>query len=111
MSSSGETKLVFVSHNVKDKDLARELALFLTAEGTNVWFDEWEIAAGESIVEEINEGLRSCSHFVVVWSEHAKRSKRLNRELQSVLATAIESGSPRVIPVVLDSTPLPGATF
>lgn len=42
-------KLVFISHNSKDKETAREIGLFLTSEDVNVWFDEWEISYGASI--------------------------------------------------------------
>ena len=35
---------VFISHNKLDKDVARELSLFIISENINVWFDEWEIS-------------------------------------------------------------------
>ncbi len=98
---------VFVSHNKADKDKAREVAIFLTAEGINVWFDEWKISAGDSIVQEINEGLYGCTHFIVLWSKNASKSNWVRRELQSTLAHAINTDSPRVIPILLDESPLP----
>jgi hypothetical protein len=97
----------FISHNLADKDAAREIALFLTAEGINVWFDEWEIRAGDSIVEQINAGLQGCTHFLILWSRDSAKSDWVRRELQSALATAIRSTTPRIIPIVLDDTPLP----
>jgi predicted RNA-binding Zn-ribbon protein involved in translation (DUF1610 family) len=99
--------LVFISHNKADKDVAREIALFLAAENVNVWFDEWEISAGDSIVQEINTGLRGCTHFIILWSENASTSNWVRRELQSTLAKATQTGSPRVLPILLDNTPLP----
>lgn len=101
------SNLVFISHNKADKDVAREIALFLAAENINVWFDEWEIAAGDSIIQEIESGLRGCTHFIIVWSKNASKSNWVRRELQSVLAKAIEASSPRVLPVRLDDTQLP----
>jgi len=98
---------VFLSHNKADKDIARTLAALLVADGVDVWFDEWSIAAGDSIVEEINEGLRHCTHFVILWSTNASGSNWVRRELASTLSKAISSKSPRVVPVVLDDTPLP----
>lgn len=97
----------FLSHNKADKEVAREIAMFLAAEDVTVWFDEWEIAAGDSIVEKIDEGLTDCSHFLILWSEHAAKSNWVRRELQSALAKAISDGKPRVIPVCLDNSPLP----
>jgi len=99
--------LIFISYNKKDKEAAREIALFLEAENINVWFDEWEISAGDSIIEQINAGLLGCTHFLIIWSSNAAISKWVRRELQSTLAQAIKDGTPRVIPIVMDETPLP----
>ena len=57
---------VFISHTGTDKDIAREIGLFLTSENINVWFDEWGIRIGESITEEINNGLAVCTHFIII---------------------------------------------
>jgi len=99
--------LVFISHNKLDKEVAREIAVFLASENINVWFDEWEISAGDSFVEQINKGLLGCTHFLILWSSNAATSNWVRREFQSTLAQAIQEGIPRVIPIVLDDTPLP----
>ena len=98
---------VFISHNRRDKDLARTLAALLVADGTDVFFDEWDIRVGDSIVEEINKGLRECTHFVILWSSAADASDWVRRELSGTLSGWVGSGKPRVIPIVLDDTPLP----
>ena len=99
--------LVFISYHIQDKEVAREIALFLTAENINVWFDEWEISAGDSIVEQINAGLLGCTHFLILWSRNASTSNWVRRELHSTLNQAIKDRIPRVIPIILDDTPLP----
>ena len=60
---------VFVSHNKKDRDIAQQIAVFLTSERIRVWFDEWEVSAGDSIINEIQNGLDSCTHFIIIWSK------------------------------------------
>lgn len=102
-----ESFLVFISHNKADKDMAREIALFLASENINVWFDEWEVSAGDSIVEQINRGLRDCTNFIIIWSKNASTSNWVRKELHSILIKAIQSGKPKVLPIVLDETPLP----
>jgi len=97
----------FISHNKVDKDVARNIALFLAAENINVWFDEWEISAGDSIIDQINAGLTGCTHFIIIWSKNSSAAKWVRRELSSVLSKAIESGQPKVIPILLDNTELP----
>jgi len=100
-------QLAFISHNSRDKEVAREVALFLTTEGVNVWFDEWNIAAGDSIVREVNFALERCTHFILIWSANAAGSPWVGQEAEATVKRGIESGVPRIIPVVLDTTPLP----
>jgi len=99
--------LALISHNKKDELPAHEVAIFLAAESVPLWFDEWEIQAGDSIVGKIEEALASCSHFVLLWSASASGLDWVRRELRAALAKAIKAGAPRIIPVRLDDTPLP----
>lgn len=58
---------VYLAHSSKDKDdLARPLAKRLNAAGIDVWFDEWEIATGDSLKTRMEQGLEDCTHFVVL---------------------------------------------
>lgn len=97
----------FMSHNIRDKEVAREIAIFLAAENMNAWFDEWEISAGDSIVEKIESGLQDCSHFLILWSMNSSKSNWVRRELSAALMQAIGDNRLRVIPIVIDDTPLP----
>lgn len=99
--------MVFISHNTRDKDVAREIGIYLVAEDIGVWFDEWEVSAGDSIVQQVNDGLKGCSHFIILWSSNACSSNWVRWELRAAMARAIETGSPRIIPVILDDTPVP----
>jgi hypothetical protein len=98
---------VFINHSGKDKEIAEEIAIFLVAEDIGVWFDQWEIAAGDSIPGRINQGLANCTHLLVLWSRHSATSNWVQRELYSTISRAIESGAPTVIVVRLDDTAVP----
>ncbi len=100
-------KSVFISHNKADKNIASEIALFIVAENINVWFDEWEISAGDSIIDKIEDGLSDCSHFILLWSKNASKSNWVRKELKSAIVDAISSGVPKIIPIVLDNTKKP----
>lgn len=102
-----EPTLVFIGHNKADKDVAREIASFFAAENINVWFDQWEISAGDSIIEQISTGSSGCNHFIILCSKNASKSNWVRKELQSTLSKAIPARSPRILPVILDDTPLP----
>lgn len=99
--------MIFISHTSQDKDIAREIGVFLVSEGVNVWFDEWEIATGDSITEAIDSGLAGATHLVIVWSANASKANWVRRELTAALNRSITTGTPKIIPIVLDRTPLP----
>jgi len=44
---------VFISHSSKDKDFTAKLAENLRLCRIVVWYDEWKIAVGDSIVEKV----------------------------------------------------------
>jgi hypothetical protein len=62
---------VFVSYCSKDKPVVRGLAERLKADGLRVWFDEWEIRAGDSIQHKIDEGLERSRVLVLCMSAQA----------------------------------------
>jgi len=98
---------VFLSHNRADKPTARRLGADLVLAGADVWFDEWEIRAGDSIPGKLNEGLTEFDVFLLLWSENAARSDWVRGELESAIARAMHDHSTRIIPMVLDDTPVP----
>jgi hypothetical protein len=98
---------VFLSHNSADKAAARALGAQLKLVGADVWFDEWEIRAGDSIVGAVDEALGQFEVFVLVRSEDAASSSWVRSELETAIARRIGDSSLRVIPVLLDDTPLP----
>ena len=98
---------IFLSHNAADKDLARRLGAQMRLSGADVWFDEWEIRAGDSIPGKVNDALETVDTVVLLWSADADRSKWVRAEFETALARGMEEGSLRVIPVLLDDTPLP----
>lgn len=98
---------IFLSHNKNDTSRAREIGVHLQLTGANVWFDEWEIRAGDSIPAKIDEGLGDFEIFLLLWSTHANESKWVRAETDSALHRAISNPTLRVVPVLLDQTPVP----
>ena len=94
---------VFISYSAKDKDIASEIATFLAAENINVWFDEWKVRLGDSLIKEIQAGLK-CSHFIFLISRNTETAKFQRREFQSALARYVQEGSPKIIPILLDDS-------
>jgi hypothetical protein len=98
---------VFISHNAHDVGEGRRLGAQLKLVGADVWFDKWEIKAGESIPGKVDEALEAFDIFVLLWSEHAATSPWVRSELEAALARRMEQSDLRVIPVRLDDAPLP----
>jgi hypothetical protein len=61
--------------------------------GADVWFDEWEIRAGDSIPGKVNEALDRVDTIVLVWSSDAARSQWVRAEFETALARGMEDGS------------------
>lgn len=97
----------FLSHNHADKELARQLGAQLTLVGAFVWFDDWEVRAGDSIPGKVNDALATVDTVILVWSVHADRSNWVRAELETAIVRAIDDKTFRVIGVRVDNTPLP----
>lgn len=98
---------VFISHNKEDKETARFLAVALVEQGANVWFDEWQLRPGDSITGGIEAGLSSTDVFVLIWSSDASLSKWVGTEVRAYLRRRVDDESLRIVPVMIDTTPLP----
>lgn len=98
---------IFLSHNKSDVKAAHAMAEALTAFGQDVWFDEWVIRPGESIVEGIEDGIRNYEIFILMWSINAQKSSWVGTEHRAALWRKVNNKSLRIIPIILDDTPLP----
>jgi hypothetical protein len=97
----------FLSHNRRDKSTARRLGAQLKLVGADVWFDDWEVRAGDSIPGKVNEALAKVDSVLLIWSANANRSAWVRAELETAITRAIEDQTFRVITVRLDDAPLP----
>lgn len=97
----------FISHNAGDKATARLLGTRLAEVGLDVWFDEWKLRPGDSIVGGIENGIKRCDTFVLVWSQRAKRSKWVTAELRAMIVRRVANAKLKIVPVMVDGTPLP----
>lgn len=98
---------VFISHNKADKICSRLLAIALVEQGIGVWFDEWDIRPGQSIIGGLSAGLDDSDVFMLVWSAHASKSNWVGTEIRAYLTRRVSDDSLRIIPILLDVTSLP----
>lgn len=90
---------VFISHASEDKDdLARPLAAALERRGLRVWYDESQLAVGDSIRRSIDRALAQSRFGVVLLSKSFISKEWPNRELDGLIARA--DGRIVVLPVL-----------
>lgn len=65
-----------------------------------MWFDEWEVAAGDSLRCKMDEGLGACTHFVVLLSQTALKKPWVNEEVDAGFVRRVE-GTSKFIPLRL----------
>jgi hypothetical protein len=97
---------VFISYGREDIDWVRTLAENLYRAGLEVFFDEWDILAGDIIGLRREEGLRTATAGIVVLSPNSVRPAWVNEEYFALLERAT-GGQHRLIPVLLGEVELP----
>lgn len=74
---------LFLSHSSKDNEFVEKLRQSLKADGYNVWYDDWEIRVGDSIIQKINDGISESDFLIIVLSKNSVNSKWVREELNS----------------------------
>ena len=101
------TPVAFLSYSSEDKIVATKIANYLRSNGIDVWFDSWEIKAGDSLVSKIfKEGLSKCSFFIVLISNNSINSKWVKEELNKAFIKRIE-GTTKIIPLRIENCKVP----
>lgn len=92
---------VFICHASEDKDaIARPLAVALQRAGVGVWFDEFSLQAGDSLLACIQRGLIGAKFGVVIFSPTFFEKAWPQSELQGLFAQEVANGgSTRILPV------------
>jgi hypothetical protein len=68
---------LFLSHASEDNVWCEKLAERLRDQGVRVWFDGWEIKAGDHLEARINDGLEKSLKLVAVWTANYFRNDKV----------------------------------
>jgi tetratricopeptide (TPR) repeat protein len=99
---------VFISYDHDDRSFAERLALDLRASGLSVWWDEWEIKVGESIVKRVNEGIKESAYLIAVLSPSSVASDWVQRELFSALMSQLSAERDiTILPILVSDCEVP----
>lgn len=90
MTEAEGVPLVYLAHASEDHDsLAKPLAERFIASGIDVWLDEWEIRAGDSLRRKMEEGLSNCTHFVVILTPSSLHKPWVETEIDAGFVRAV----------------------
>jgi TIR domain len=107
MSTMNDQKRAFISYSHDDRDFVRRLADALNCNGVPLFFDEWDIRPGDSIIKKIfEEGLAKSEFFFVVLSKTSVSSSWVKDELDVATVRRI-GGLTRVVPILKDDCEIP----
>jgi hypothetical protein len=86
---------IFISYSHSDKDWAEKFAETMVKSGMNVWFDQFNVKAGEPLSDAIEKGLRESDVVVLLISPENINRPNLFFELGAAL-----SMNKTIVPVV-----------
>lgn len=88
VARSGPPK-AFLSYSFDDSALAGRIARALMANGIDTWWAEWEMKAGDSLRQRIDEGLSGCTHFIVLLTPGSMQKPWVKQEMDAGLVRRI----------------------
>ena len=100
---------VFISYSHKDTERVLAFVNQITCPQVEIWMDEKSLAAGQRYATGIFEGLRRSNFYLLFLSQASLSSDWVNAELDYAIAEEVERSDLRIVPVLLDRTPLPAA--
>ena len=94
--------MLFISHSHQDADFADRLAAALVCHRARVWVDRWELCAGDSLIERIQEAIDRADGFIVILSQASVSSEWPRKELSAGLVRELEEKHVLVLPVLME---------
>ena len=99
---------VFLSYSSSDHPQAKKLAEDLTKHGIQVFFADWSIGPGDSLIEKISNAIEASAYLFAVLSPNAVNSNWVKHELRQAVSQEVDTGRLKVVPVLVESCELPG---
>lgn len=80
----------FLSYAWEDRELAKQIATAMQANGIDTWWAEWCMSAGDSLRQKIDAGLDDCTHFVVLLTPVSLSKPWINQEMDAGLMLKLQ---------------------
>ncbi|CAG1064446.1 hypothetical protein BAC1_00002 [uncultured bacterium] len=84
---------VFISYASEDRaTVAKPIAELLTGLGIRVWFDQYELKVGDSLIQKLDEGLSKCKYGIVILSHSFFEKYFTKHELAGLIQREVNCG-------------------
>jgi len=97
----------FLSHSSADKKIVRRIQKDLTQHNVSVWLDEERIKPGQSIPEEIQNGLRNSDYLLLFLTPRSVNSGWVKKEWETRFFDQVNKGTVEVIPLLIENCDIP----
>lgn len=95
-----ESPLAFISHDSRDKEIARKIAINLQKMICPVWYDEFALNVGDNLREKIEKGLRECRKCIIILSPHFfSNNGWTKKEFDSIFTREVLEEQKLVLPI------------
>lgn len=101
---------VFISYSHSDREWVQQLAEAVVGLGLNVWFDEFNIKAGQSVNKALEKGLRESEVVAMVINSENLRRPNLFFEMgaalgmtKTIIPIVPKDIDPRKLPLLLQN--------
>lgn len=98
---------VFISYSIKDRNFASRLSNDLKSKGLSVWYDQWELKVGDSLIERIGAAMKAQDFLVAILSKSSVKSQWVTKELNAGLIRELEEKRVVVLPVIIEDCEIP----
>lgn len=93
----------FISHASEDKEsFVRPLASALMNIGYRIWYDEFSMKVGDSLVESISNGLKNSQYGVLILSKNFFKKQWPQKELNALINKEIVTDDNLILPIWLN---------
>lgn len=98
---------IFISHSARDKEQAKKIASKLKNANLDVWYDEWSLQPGDSLVDKIEKGIADSNTLLVLLSKESLKSRWVKSEINAFLNRSLSERNISIIPVLLEKVEVP----
>lgn len=98
---------IFISYSHLDLAVANKISEALKRSGHQIWKWDETLRPGDNIAKKISEGIGDAEAFLLVVSSNSLSSKSVMHEFSVLALGEISKRDFRIIPVVIDKSPVP----